>query len=321
MLLSLAVLLLGTLIAPMALAAPPTGQAPGWYRHQVGSFIVTALYDGYVDLDPALLKGLAPSEVERLLAQRFLTHPGGVQTAVNAFLVDTGQRQVLVDAGAAECFGPTLGQMTRQLEAAGYKTEDVDAVLLTHLHPDHACGLRTAEGKPVFDKATVYVSQDDADFWLNAAVATASPEPMRPFFKMARDAVAPYLVDGRLHRYAAGETLLDGLVDVVPTPGHTPGHASYLFRGGEQGLLVWGDIVHAHAVQFARPAVSIEFDVNKKRAVSTRQTLLAEAARAGWWVAGAHLPFPGIGHVRAEGGAYAWVPVEWGPVREDRPER
>ena len=104
----------------------------------------------------------------------------------------------------------------------------------------------------------------------------------------------------------------------VDSPGHTPGHTSWLFRGsaGQAPLLVWGDVVHYHAVQFRQPKASFEYDSDRRQAVASRQRLLARAADQGWWVAGAHLPFPCIGHVRREGRAgYAWVPAEFGPAR------
>lgn len=93
------------------------------------------------------------------------------------------------------------------------------------------------------------------------------------------------------------------------------GHAGYLFSSAEQQLLVWGDLVHSHAVQFARPEVTIEFDIDNKRAIASRKRVFADVARKKLWVAGAHLPFPGIGHVRAERKGYAWVPVEYAPLR------
>jgi glyoxylase-like metal-dependent hydrolase (beta-lactamase superfamily II) len=81
---------------------------------------------------------------------------------------------------------------------------------------------------------------------------------------------------------------------------------------------VWGDLVHSHAVQFMHPEVAFEYDVDKKQAVATRRKLFAEAAHDKLWVGGAHLPFPGLGHVRKDGNAYAWVPIEYGPLRTDR---
>ena len=100
--------------------------------------------------------------------------------------------------------------------------------------------------------------------------------------------------------------------------GHTPGHSAYLVESKGQRLLILGDSVHSYAVQFARPDVAIEFDSDKKQAVATRKKLFALAAREKLALAGMHLPFPGLGHVRSEGKGYAWVPVEFSPIRSDR---
>ncbi|MGO4331282.1 MBL fold metallo-hydrolase [Cupriavidus sp. 2TAF22] len=302
-----------------AAASPPAQlrtQVPGYYRMMFGQFEVTALYDGYVDLDTKVFKYSSPGEVQRLLARMFVATTPGMQTAVNAYLVHTGKNLVLVDTGTAACFGPTLGRVVENLRAAGYAPGQVDTVLLTHLHPDHACGLM-ADGKPVFANATVYVDKADAAYWLDEATAARAPQDAQPLFAMARAAVAPYQASGRLRTYAAGAELLPG-VSAVPAHGHTPGHSGYLFRSADHGMLFWGDLVHSHAVQFRRPEVAMEFDVDSRQAVTTRKALFAQAARGQLWVAGAHLPFPGIGHVRAEGKGYAWVPVEYGPLRTDR---
>lgn len=303
-----------------ALAAPPAQiktQVPGYYRLGLGSFEVTALYDGFVDLHVGLLKGMGVEQIQSLLARMFLEHTDGVQTAVNAYLVHTGERLILVDAGSAACFGPTLGQVVANIRAAGYAPEAVDTVLLTHLHPDHVCGLLSADGSVAFPNATVWAAQEDVDYWLSEAVAEAAPEGNRPFFTMARQAVEPYQAAGRFRSFGRNDALLPG-VTVVPTPGHTPGHTSYLFDSGGQKLLVWGDVVHSHSVQFRHPEVALEFDTDQDAAISTRRAVFARAVEEGWRIAGAHLPFPGLGRMRAEAEGFAWVPAEFGPIRDSR---
>ena len=303
-----------------ALAAPPAqqrAQVPGFYRMALGAFEVTALYDGYIDLDPKILTGIAAPDIQSLIARMFQEATPGVQTAVNAFLVHTGANLVLVDAGAAGAFGPTLGGIAANIRAAGYDPAQVDTVLLTHLHGDHAAGLLGADGKPQFPNATVLAAGEEAAFWLDEAVAAKAPQEVQVFFKIARDAVAPYRAAGRFKTFAAGEEPVPG-IRTVAAFGHTPGHTGYLVSSGGKSLLAWGDVVHNHAVQFARPEAVIEFDISKEQALATRRKIFDDAARDRLWVAGAHLPFPGIGHVRAEGGAYAWVPVEYGPLRADR---
>ena len=140
-----------------------------------------------------------------------------------------------------------------------------------------------------------------------------APEGMQGMFKMAQQAVAPYAKMNKLKPYKTEGELLPG-VSLVASPGHTPGHTSYLFKSGGQSLLVWGDILHNHAVQFAKPEVVIEFDVDSAKARQSRQRILAEAATDKLWVAGAHLPFPGLGHIRQAKEGYAWVPAEFSPL-------
>jgi glyoxylase-like metal-dependent hydrolase (beta-lactamase superfamily II) len=308
-------------LVPLSASAAPVAkqqtQVPGYYRMALGDFEVTALYDGYIDLDNKLLKGASAEDIQALLTKMFLDSSNGVQTAVNAYLINTGSNLLLIDTGAAKCFGPTLGVVQDNLKASGYSPDQVDSVLLTHLHPDHSCGLLTAGGEAAYPNATVYVPQAEADYWLSDEVAGQAPEASRGMFSMSQQAVAPYAAQQRLKRSSPDSQLIAGL-SVVPSNGHTPGHSSYLLSSKDQSLLVWGDIVHSHAVQFAKPEVVIEFDVDSTKALATRKKLFADAARDKLWVAGAHMPFPGIGHVRREGSAYAWVPVEFGPIRSDR---
>ena len=297
--------------------AQSTEQVPGYYHMQLGDFQVTALYDGMNPIPTALLKGISERDIQTLLADQFVPiNKDGVQTAVNGFLVNTGNDLILVDAGAAACFGPRLGGLAKSLRSAGYEAEQVSKVFLTHLHGDHACGI-TVDGKMAFPNATIYVSEDEADHWLNKEIAAQAPKAAQPFFQFAQDAVAPYIAAGKLKRFAAGESLVDG-VSSLSLPGHTPGHEGYMFSSADQQLLVWGDVIHSHAVQFPNPQVSVDFDSDQKQAIASREKILARAAQEKFWVAGAHMPFPGIGHVSKQETGYRWIAAEYSPVTSDK---
>jgi glyoxylase-like metal-dependent hydrolase (beta-lactamase superfamily II) len=115
-------------------------QAPGYYRVMLGDFEVTALSDGTVKLPVRdLLTRTTPARVDAALKRSFLANP--VETSVNAYLINTGSKLVLVDTGAAGLFGPTLGSLQANLKAAGYQPEQVDEIYITHMHPDHVGGL------------------------------------------------------------------------------------------------------------------------------------------------------------------------------------
>jgi glyoxylase-like metal-dependent hydrolase (beta-lactamase superfamily II) len=301
--------------APLAMAEAPQvqTQVPGYYRAQLGKFEITALYDGMIELDTKLLKNTSTVELQVLLARMFVGNPK-MQTAVNAYLINTGSHLVLVDTGAAKLFGPSLGYVLQNMKASGYDPAQVDMVIITHLHADHVGGLNDADGKPLFPKAKILVAQEDGDYWLSQKVADGAPKEVQPFFKMARDSAAPYLGSGQWKAFTEGSVLVPGIV-AVKAHGHTPGHTAFSVESEGQKLLIWGDLVHAHAVQFARPGVSIEFDIDQKQAIATRRSIMKDVASSKVLVAGMHLPFPGIGHVRADGkGRYSWVPIEFAPM-------
>ncbi|QKW55565.1 MBL fold metallo-hydrolase [Stenotrophomonas sp. NA06056] len=298
-----------------ATSPAPTQQVPGVQHQRIGALQVTALFDGVVALGRQEVVDVPPTLVSRLLEGRYVPEDKkGLQTAINAFLVRQGTHMTLVDAGTAQCFGPGLGQVLGNLRAAGVDPSEIDEVLLTHAHPDHLCGILDEQGKPAYPNATVWLSKADARYWLDPASEATAPEGVRFAFALARNAVAPYQAAGRLHTFQPGDAL-PGHAVAMDTHGHTPGHVSYRFDSQGQSLLVWGDVLHFHAVQFAHPEAAFEADSDRTAATASRRSLLQEATAKGWWVAGAHLPFPGLGHVRSEGKAYAWVPAEFSPLK------
>lgn len=302
-------------LAASALAAAPKAQtqAPGYYRFQLGDYEITALFDGVIDIDTKLLKNASPAEFDPLLGRMFVPNPK-MPTAVNAYLVNTGSQLVLLDTGMGPHRGAALGHIAENLKAAGYAPEQVDLVLLTHLHGDHEGGLTDAQGRACFPRARVLAAAGEAGYWLSPEALAAAPERVRASGAFAAKMTAPYLASGQWGVFAQGAEPAPG-IRALAAYGHTPGHTAFLVESRGQRLLVWGDLVHAHAVQFARPGVAIEFDIDTAAAVATRKALFKLAAGERLLVAGMHLPFPGVGRVRDDGGgAFAWVPVEYAPM-------
>lgn len=302
-------------VIPLVRAEAPMAktQVPGYYRMQLGQFELTALYDGQIELDTQILKDVQPADLDRLLARQFVGNPK-MATPVNAYLINTGRQLILVDTGAGNLFGPTLGHVVANITMSGYDLSQVDTILITHMHGDHIGGLIDAEGKSVFSNATIFVAKAENDFWLSEKSVADAPEQHKKYFKMARDVAAPYLARGKWQTFAPGDEWVSG-IRTIDAKGHTPGQTAYVAESDGQKIILWGDVVHAYAVQFADPNVSIEFDTDRKQAVITRNDLMKTIATDGSFVAGAHLPFPGIGRIRVEGkGSYAWVPVEFGPL-------
>ncbi|WP_256856690.1 MBL fold metallo-hydrolase [Variovorax sp. KK3] len=302
-----------TLPTPTRAAAPFAKEAaPGYYRIMVGDFEVTALSDGTVALPVHdLLTRTSPAQVKKTLARSHLESP--LETSVNGYLVNTGDKLVLIDAGAAGLFGPTLGRLAANLKAAGYQPEQVDEVYITHMHPDHVGGL-VADGKPAFPNAVVRADQHDADFWLSQANMDKAPADAKGFFQGAMASLNPYVAAGRFKPFNGDTDLLPGL-KARATPGHTAGHTVYFIESKGQKMAFWGDLMHVAAVQFENPSITIQFDTDSKAAAAQRRKAYTEAAAQGYLVGGAHLSFPGIGRLRAQGNGYVWIPVNYAPGR------
>src|ERR1700686_648164 len=293
-----------------ALAAAPQhhDQEPGFYRLKVGDLEVTALYDGTGVFDPHWLNGTKATMdgVVKALQE----DPHMLDVVDSGFLVNPGKQLILVDAGAGTWWGGgVLGRLAGSLRSAGYTPEEVDIVLLTHLHSDHAGGLTTQDGKRVFPNADVYVAKAESDFWLSPAIAAKAPKDAQPFFQSAQAIAAPYIKAGKWHMFSGSEPIVDGM-QLVPLPGHTPGHTGYEFLSKGQKIPFWGDIIHAQRVQLQHPEVTAIFDIDQTAAAATRNQLLSKLAREDVLIAAPHTSlFPALGRLRKDGSEYSWVPV------------
>jgi len=290
-------------------AAPQgKGQAPGWYRMMLGDFEITALSDGTAALPvDKLLTHTTAAKVQAALARVYLKTP--LETSVNGYLINTGSKLVLIDTGAAGLFGPTLGNLVNNLKASGYQPEQVDEIYITHLHADHIGGVM-ADGKMVFPNAVIRTDRREGDYWLSKENADKAPEAMKGFFQGAQTSMKPYLDAGKYMPFDGNTELVPGIRSMAAY-GHTPGHTVYVVESKGQKLVVWGDLMHVAAVQFADPSVTIQFDSDSTRAAPQRKKAYADAAKNGYFVAVAHVSFPGIGQLRPDGKGYRWLPANY----------
>jgi len=280
----------------------------GYYLMHLGDAEVVALSDGTVPQDfSKLLTNVSPKEVSDQLTKHYETEP--VELSVNSYLIKVDGKLILVDAGTAGAYGPTLGHLTENLKRVGYEPEQIDAVLLTHIHLDHTGGLMDGD-KLAFPNATIYASKAEVEFWFGEKSKKEAPESLKNYFSQAEATVGPYLKAGKVKTFSYGNELFPGITPIA-APGHTPGHTFYALESKGQKLLFWGDIMHAAEVQFRDPSVTIVYDVDTKIAAAQRKRAFADAAKNGYLVAGDHLSFPGIGRLRTEGSSYIWLPVNY----------
>lgn len=298
------------LIGASANAAAPkqTTGNPGYYRFNLGDFEINVISDGTFELPMTkFLTKISPKEIKAGFEKNFLDE--NYQTSVDTFLINTGSKLVLVDTGAGTNFGPTVGKFQDHLKAAGYKPEQVDAILITHMHGDHIGGL-SHEGKPVFKNATLYIDKADVDYWLDKAEMEKAPADKKPFFEAATVAVTPYMKSGQLKQLTADSEIVPG-IRAMAAHGHTPGHEIYSAESGGQKIYFIGDLMHVAAVQFEKPSACMQFDSDQAMAEKQRLKLFADAAKNRALIAAAHLPFPGVGHLRTEKKGYSFVPINY----------
>jgi len=244
--------------------------------------VVTPLALGRSQHPADLFQGIEPVEVERLLAAAGDTPPPDAY--VSAFLVETGGRRVLIDTG--------LGQgLDEALRAAGVDPASVNAVAITHSHPDHVGGLLTADGAARFPNATLHLHAVEADFWRNGG---------------GGEALEAY--GDRVRTFTAATEIGPGFA-AEPVVGHTPGHSVYQLRSGDARLVFAGDLIHVVAVQAPRPDATVTYDADQPAAREARLAFLRANTGDAVLFAGPHFPHPGVGRFLPEGQGYRYAPA------------
>lgn len=297
--------LLGGAVAMIAASMGGAGDASAVevgdvFKYKVGAIEVSLLSEGQSEGKTAVLTSPVPGALEKYA-------PGGTfATAVNTFLVKLPGRTILIDTG----FGRKLFD---NMASLGVKPEQVDAVLLTHMHGDHIGGL-LRDGKPAFPKAELYVAKQEAEYWNSDKEMNARPEDRRESFVNARKALQAYRE--RLHEFEPGplgeskSRLAEGITAVAAF-GHTPGHTMYLIESEGKELLIWADLAHAMQVQMPVPSVATTYDSNPRQAVETREKVLAFVAAKKLPITGMHVPAPAVGNVSAgPDGGYVFQPTK-----------
>jgi glyoxylase-like metal-dependent hydrolase (beta-lactamase superfamily II) len=280
--------------------APMLGaSAPSFRRIKLGAFEVTTLRDAARAMDgphPTFGTDQEASAVAELLAANSL--PSG--RMVNGFtptLVNTGSELVLFDTG----LGGEAGSLPEQIRAAGYAPEQIDVVVLTHMHPDHIGGLMR-DGKPTFANARYVTGQSEYDFWSAEARMTGPTEGVA---KLVHANVTPL---AEKTTFIGNEGTVVSGISGIDTFGHTPGHMSFHLESEGQRLLVWGDVANHFVVSVQRPDWHVRYDMDKAQAAATRKRIFDMAAADRLPVIGYHMPFPGIGYIQSSGEGYRWAP-------------
>lgn len=282
---------------------------PGFNRYQLGNYEITAISDGTVPQDlHTLLKGASKSEVDQLLANAHLRNP--VEASINVFLINTGEKIILVDTGAGSFFGSGYGgKLIERLKSIGYDANQVTDILITHIHTDHTGGL-AKDGKAVFPNATIYVGKPDLDFFLDEKNQNGVSGYDKSYFQQATSALSPYIKLGHISPIEGSKLLFTG-VNAIPTPGHTPGHYFFKIESLGQSITFIGDSIHVESIQFPNPEITIVYDVDQSAAAKQRAVQFDSLSKDGNLIAAPHLPFPGIGFINRTTDGYQYIRAEY----------
>jgi glyoxylase-like metal-dependent hydrolase (beta-lactamase superfamily II) len=300
------------------MAAPLTGkQAPGYYRYLVGSYEVTVVTDG-VNARPLpdnFILNATRNDINAALAAAYL-EPDKLAVPYSPLVVNTGSKLVVIDTGTGErnleASKGAAGQFQRNLAASGIDREAIDLVIISHFHGDHVNGLLTADGRRAFPNAEVAVPKVEWEFWMDDGEMTrASPGRMQDLFKNNRRVfdslgrnVTPYEWD---------KEVVPGIT-AVGTPGHSPGHTSFIVASGSSTVYVQSDVTNVPFLFARNPGWHASFDQDPKMAEATRRKVYDMLSSERMLVQGFHFPFPGVAHVEKDGSGYRVIPAPWKPV-------
>ncbi len=283
--------LIGTPRSASAKAELQGSARPRFARFKLGTCEVTILHIGgsVVENIQSTFGVGAPAEEFRALAEANFLPADKSFSTLAPVVVNTGSEVILFDTGIS------ASGLIPALDAAGLKADQIDLVVLTHLHPDHIGGLRSGDA-PTFPNAKIMLGRVEYDYWAplgNEQVkANVTPLIDKATFLKGNDAVAWGII-------------------AVESFGHTPGHLAFLLESGGQKLMITGDAANHHVFSLARPDWVVRFDVDKAKAAQTRRSLFGRLADERIPFSGYHMPGAALGYVAREGDGFRYTPATY----------
>jgi len=288
--------------AALPLAAAPTlamadGHAatamPTHRNFTLGDFKVTTLLAGSRAVEnPHKIFGLNVDDAtfNEVSAANFIG-TDAAQFFFTPTVVNTGSEVVLFDAGLS------AAGTTAALADAGVAPEDVDIVVLTHMHGDHIGGLTDDAGNPTYANARYVTGQAEYDFWAGAENGGFDAK-VRPLAE-------------KMSFIGDGASVASSITSMAAF-GHTPGHMAYMVESGDKQVLLMADMANHYVWSLAYPEWEVRFDADKAAAAATRKRVLGMVAADRIPLIGYHMPFPGMGYVEeVDAGRFRYMPVSY----------
>jgi len=275
-------------VQPAPVNVPAVPESTGIISRKVGQFDVHILVDSERDGNTNIIPGASEATINRYIPA------SGFKHSTNAFLIKTPGQNILVDTG----FGNTIFE---KMEKLGVRPEQIDAILLTHLHGDHIGGLQK-DGVALFPRAKIYLDARERDHFTRIAPNERAVDALKAYgSNVVTFDAAPLGIVLR--------EILPG-VSAIANYGHTPGHTVYMLSSGRERLIFAGDFLHVALVQFPHPEISATFDMDQNAAAFSRMQILDYAAMLRIPIGGMHIVEPGIGNVEAAGDGFRFIPLK-----------
>ncbi|MEN3792534.1 MBL fold metallo-hydrolase [Fulvimarina sp. MAC3] len=282
---------------------------PGWSRFDLGYARITTVLDGLRPGDgPHPTFGMEQSQdaMAELMRANFLPE----QRIISYFtptLVELDDNLILFDTGFGEGGRENgRGKLVERMESAGYGTDAVTIVVLTHLHGDHIQGLVKGDGSPVFPNARYVTGRAEWDYWTSGE-AENGPQPGNA--ELVANLLVP--LKDQFTFLADGEEVVTGITAMAAF-GHTPGHMIFEIESEGQRLMLTADTANHFVASLQKPEWHVKFDLDKEKAVETRKRVFDRIAEERLPFIGYHMPFPAVGYVeKMEDGGYRFIPESY----------
>ncbi|MDC1133703.1 MBL fold metallo-hydrolase [Alphaproteobacteria bacterium] len=266
----------------------------------VGSVEVYALRDGelnlpkevFINLDKKVFESLTNDENSNLSLSN-----------INAYLIKKDNRNLLVDAGCRELFGPNCGFIKEALLETGTKPSDITDIFFTHMHPDHVAGSIDIDGKASFSNAVVKLVDAEYNFW-NADHFDNIDVNGNDWANLAKTVFGAY--ENRIDILSVDAEIIPG-VSIINLPGHTPAHSGFRVDDGNKSFIHMGDVLHVPNLQLSDPNISLVFDVDPEAAMKSRKMVFDMVSHDKTLCSSGHMLTPKFGYLEKSSSGYKFV--------------